>query len=185
MVDSMPADHVRRIVVYGVTGSGKSTAARKISVATGVPWYSVDDLMWEPNWTPVSREEQRRRIEAICARGEWILDAGYSQWMDIVLARAELIVALDYPRWLSLARLLRRTATRIASKRLVCNGNRESVRKACSRDSILVWHFRSFRRKRQRMRQWSAASPGPAVYRFDRPGQLETWFADLRAATAR
>lgn len=166
--------------MYGVTGSGKSTAAQKVSVATGVPWYSVDDLMWEPNWVPVSPEEQRSRIGAICAGEEWILDSAYAKWMDIVLARAELIVALDFPRWLSLGRLCRRTVTRVVGKQVVCNGNRESLRKACSRDSILVWHFRSFRRKRRRMRQWSADSPGPVVHRFERPGQLQAWVAKLR-----
>jgi adenylate kinase family enzyme len=185
MVDSMSEDHARRIVVYGVTGSGKSTTAQTISHATGVPCYSVDDLTWAPNWVEVPREEQRRRIESVCAREEWILDGAYSKWIDIVFARADLIVALDFPRWLSLGRLFRRTLTRVISKQLVCNGNQESVWLMCSRDSILVWHFRSFRRKRQRMRQWSMHSPGPAVYRFEHPKDLQAWCATLRPADLR
>ncbi len=54
-----------RILVYGVTGSGKSTMAAAISSATGIPWYSVDDLTWEPGWMEVPIEEQRLRIDAI------------------------------------------------------------------------------------------------------------------------
>ena len=43
-------DHrqAKRILVYGVTGSGKSTHAVALSDMTGIAWTSVDDLTWEP-----------------------------------------------------------------------------------------------------------------------------------------
>src|SRR5581483_8653448 len=91
-----------RILVYGVTGSGKTTTAAHISERTGLPWHSVDDLTWEPGWVEVPVDEQRRRIAAICAGERWILDTAYGTWREIPLARADLIVALDYPRWISL-----------------------------------------------------------------------------------
>lgn len=102
-----------RILVYGVTGSGKSTLTAAISRRTGLPWHCMDDLTWEPGWTEVPGEEQRRRVANVCAGEHWIIDTAYSQWLDIVLARAETIVALDYPRWVSLGRLLRRTFMRL------------------------------------------------------------------------
>jgi adenylate kinase family enzyme len=114
--------------VYGVTGSGKSTLAAQISAATGIPWHSVDDLTWEPDWVAVDDQEQRRRIAAICARPAWILDTAYGKWLDVPLARVEVIVALDYPRWLSLSRLITRTARRLVDRRTICNGNRETLR---------------------------------------------------------
>ncbi len=85
----------RRILVYGVTGSGKTTVASQISEATGIAWTDVDALTWEPAWTQVSAEEQRRRIGPICAGESWILDTAYASWRDVVLERAEVIVALD------------------------------------------------------------------------------------------
>jgi len=102
-------DGARRVMVYGATGSGKTTAAARISVATGIPWTAVDDLTWEPDWVAVSEEEQRRKISEVCARDVWLLDTAYGAWLDIPLANVELIVALDYPRWFSLQRLVRRT----------------------------------------------------------------------------
>lgn len=120
-------------------------------------------------------DRQRARIAEICAQDRWILDTAYGQWLDIPLARAQLIVALDFPRWVSLARLLRRTAARIVDRRPICNGNRESLRTALSRDSIIVWHFRSFRRKRARIRSWAAGQGGPAVLRFTSPRRLGEW----------
>lgn len=116
----------RRVLIYGVTGSGKTTLAEKLSSVTSLPWYSVDDMTWEPGWVEVANDEQRRRISEICARPEWILDTAYGRWREIPLSRAQLIVALDYPRWVSLQRLLRRTAARCWDRTPICNGNTES-----------------------------------------------------------
>lgn len=161
--------------MYGVTGSGKTTMAERISRDTGIPWHAVDDLTWEPGWIEVPPDEQRRRIEAICAGREWVLDTAYGKWLDVPFGRAELIVALDYPRWFSLQRLLRRTAARALDRRPICNGNRESWRQAFSRDSIIVWHFRSFRNKRRRIRQWCDDSAAPPVVRLTSRRQTQAW----------
>jgi len=169
------------VLVYGVTGSGKTVLARKVAERTGLPWHSVDDLTWEPGWVGVPAAEQRRRIAAICAGERWILDSGYSSWLDLVLARVELIVALDYPRWRSLARLTRRSLARAIDRRAICNGNTESFRQMLSRDSIIVWHFRSYARKRARMRAWAADPAGPAVIRLTSPAAARRWLASLHA----
>jgi adenylate kinase family enzyme len=176
---------VSRILIYGVTGSGKTTLARRMGELTGLPWHSVDDLTWEPNWVVVPTDEQRRRIEEICAGEEWILDTAYGKWREIPLARAELIVALDYPRWLSLSRLIRRTLARLVDRRTICNGNRETLRTLFARDSIVLWHFQSFQRKRARMRTWSSNPGGPEVHRFTSPRQLEDWLRRTPAPTPR
>ena len=169
-----------RILVYGVTGSGKTSLAERISARTGIPWHSVDELTWEPEWVPVPDAEQRRRIEALCAGERWVLDTAYRRWLDVPLARVELIVALDFPRWVSLSRLIRRTAVRTLYGRRVCNGNRESLRHTFSRDSIVLWHFRSFSRKRRRIRSWEADPTAPDVVRLTSPRQAERWLAGLQ-----
>jgi adenylate kinase family enzyme len=60
----------RRVLIYGVTGSGKTTLAASLAAATGIEWHSVDDLTWKPGWVEVPLDEQRRRIEKICAGTE-------------------------------------------------------------------------------------------------------------------
>ena len=169
-----------RILVYGVTGSGKTSLAERISVAAGIPWYSVDELTWEPGWVPVTDDEQRRRIEAICSEERWVLDTAYGKWLDVPLARVELIVALDFPRWLSLSRLIRRSVARAVDGKPICNGNRESFRELFSEDSIILWHFKSFSRKRRRIREWEMDPTGPEVVRLASPRRVERWLAAQR-----
>lgn len=173
----------RRILVYGVTGSGKSTTAAAIGRRTGLPAHMVDDLTWEPGWVPVPPEEQRRRIAEICAQPAWVLDSAYGRWLDVVLPRVDLVIALDLPRWFSLQRLVRRTVGRIVTREPVCNGNRETARNQLSADSIVVWHFRSFRRKRKRMRAWERSPEGPEVLRFTSAGPVQRWLDALHPVT--
>ena len=153
--------------------------ARQVAERTGLPWHCVDDLTWEPGWVGVPADEQRRRIAAICAGERWILDAGYSRWIDVVLDRVQLIVALDYSRWRSLGRLVWRTLVRNIDHRPICNGNTESFRQTFSRDSIIVWHFKSFARKRDRMRAWAADPAGPEVVRLTSPSAARSWLASV------
>jgi adenylate kinase family enzyme len=173
------------VLIYGVTGSGKTTLARRAAARTGLPFYSVDDLTWEPGWIAVPADEQRRRIAAICAQDQWILDHAYSTWADVPLGRADLIVALDYPRWRSLGRLLRRTLGRAIDRREICNGNTESFRQAFSEDSIIAWHFRSFARKRRQIRAMAADPAMPQVLRLTSPAAARRWLANLPAAPDR
>jgi adenylate kinase family enzyme len=167
--------------VYGVTGSGKSTLAARISDATGIPWTHVDDLTWEPDWVAVPKSEQRRRFLQICAGETWILDTAYSSWLDVPLARTDLVVGLDYPRWLSLGRLLRRTCARIIDRRTICNGNVETVRGTLSRDSIIAWHFQTFRSRRRRIQGWAANPDGPRTVRLRSPKETDAWLETLQA----
>jgi adenylate kinase family enzyme len=167
-----------RVLIYGVTGSGKTRLAAALAERTGLPWYSVDDVIgWAPGWIEIDRAEQRRRVEQICAGERWILDTAYSHWRDVVFARVQLVVALDFPRAVSLARLLRRTAGRVITQEPVCNGNRESLRSALSRDSIIAWHFRSFARKRQRIRHWLVDPGAPPTVRLPSPRAARRWLA--------
>lgn len=122
-------------------------------------------------------EHQKVIFTEICEREQWILDNAYGHWVEVPLKNVDLIIALDYPRWVSMGRLFRRTLDRLLDQKLICNGNRESLRGILSRDSILVWYFRSFRRKRARIKAWE--QEGRRMLVFRQPQEAEKWLATL------
>ena len=55
---------MRRIVILGNAGSGKSTPARRLGDRAGLPVLHLDALAWNPGWQPASTEVLRRRLSA-------------------------------------------------------------------------------------------------------------------------
>lgn len=172
----------QRILVYGVTGSGKSVLAARIAALRGLEHVAVDEICWLPGWVQVLPDEQRRLMAGVCARDGWVLDSAWGVWSDLALARADLVVALDYPRVVSLARLLRRTVARVVDRRPVCNGNTETLAQTSSSESIVAWHFRSFASKRARIAAWEADPDLPPVRRLRRPRETAAWLEQLVTA---
>ncbi|BDA63812.1 hypothetical protein [Actinomyces capricornis] len=174
----------RRILLYGVTGSGKSTAAARLSRALGLPLHLADEEIGflpaqEAAWTNPPRGRQLALARTLVAQDEWVLDSAYGLWQDSVLERAQVVVALDYPRVVSLARLVRRTARRVRDQERVCNGNTESWARAVGPESILLWHARTFSRKRRFVRELEDSAQGPPVLRLHRPHELDRLLAGL------
>ena len=175
----LAANLPKRILIYGVCGSGKTTIARRLGELTGLPWHEADQLTWDPGWVMVPDDVQRERIAEICANDEWILDTAYAKWIEFPMSRVELIIGLDYSRSRTFWQLLRRTIARSIDKKLVCNGNVETLKGMLSRESILIWHSKSFARKRARMRNWHSSQTKFEVILFKNPKELDRWLTDL------
>ena len=182
-VDDVRAAH--RVLIYGVTGSGKSTAALALGERLGLPVHLVDEEFGflpasEAVWTNRPDDEMRAMAASVLAEPAWIFDTAYGQFRDIALDRAQVIVALDYPRLLTLGRLLRRTIARARDGNEICNGNTESWRQSfASKDSILVWHAQTWASRRRTMRALADALDGPPVLLCRRPRDLDAALAAL------
>ncbi|WP_299446883.1 adenylate kinase [uncultured Phycicoccus sp.] len=174
----------RRVVVFGVTGSGKSSLAVRLATAGGLSYVAVDDLMWRPGWVQLDRTAQVAAVSPHVSGPAWVMDALWTATRDVVLPHTDLLIALDYPRRVSLGRLLGRTVHRLRTHEEICGGNTESWRQTVSRDSIVAWHLRSFERKRREIAGWAAAPDGPPVLRFTDPRQTDVWLRRLEARAA-
>ena len=99
---------MKRVVVIGSGGAGKSTFARSLSERTGLPLIHLDAHYWQPGWKPTPRDQWRHHVEKLVAKDEWIMDGNFQSTFDLRLPRADTIFYLDYSRFLCLFRALKR-----------------------------------------------------------------------------
>ncbi|MEY2665164.1 MAG: hypothetical protein RLZZ480_269 [Candidatus Parcubacteria bacterium] len=99
-----------KVVVLGVSASGKSTFARKLGEKTGLPVTYIDTLMWKPGWQYIGDEETVRLIKSVSERDAWIIEGYIEKEARVDLFnKADTILYLDYPGWLSAWRYIKRT----------------------------------------------------------------------------
>ena len=96
---------MRRILIIGSPGAGKSTLSRRLATRLDLPLIHLDREYFGPGWTETEREAWRRRVEELAALPTWIMDGNYSSTFDIRAPRATDIVWLDVPRWKCLIRV--------------------------------------------------------------------------------
>lgn len=102
---------MQKALVIGCPGSGKSTFARRLQAATGLPLIYLDQLNWNADKTWVSPETLDARIEAALAGDQWIIDGNYARTLEVRLQACDTVFFLDYPLELCLKSVAQRIGT--------------------------------------------------------------------------
>ena len=89
-------DNMRKILLLGCSGSGKSTFAVKLHDATGLPLFHLDNVWWRPDRTHISRDEFDAKLEELLELDSWIIDGDYSRTYERRIAACDTIIFLDY-----------------------------------------------------------------------------------------
>lgn len=101
----------QRVVVIGSSGAGKSTFARKLGAATGLPVTHIDQLFWQDGWVQVPASLYRQRLAEVVAQDRWIIEGVNASTLDLRLPRTDLLIWLQRGRLSCLARIARRIVT--------------------------------------------------------------------------
>lgn len=179
---------MQRLVVIGATGSGKTTLGRRAAEKLGLPLVDLDELHWMPGWKARLPDEFHELTEQATDQESWVVCGNYSHVRDAVWPKADALIWLDYPFMLVLRRLLVRTFKRIHDKQEVCNGNVETWGQAFSKDSILVWLFSSYWRRKeayQKVFRDPGLYPKARYIRLKSPQEAENWLAGLKPAATK
>lgn len=102
---------MRRVLVLGCPGAGKSTLARSLGEALSLPVVHLDKLWWKSGWINRTEGEFDALLDAVLLGEEWVIDGNYLRTLPRRLERCDAVVLLDYPRRVCLLRALRRILT--------------------------------------------------------------------------
>ena len=88
---------MRKIIVIGCPGSGKTTFAEKLHKKTGIPLYYLDAIWHRPDRTHISVEEFEDRLAKIFAKDEWIIDGNYASTIEERIKECDTVFFFDLP----------------------------------------------------------------------------------------
>lgn len=88
---------MKKVIVIGCPGSGKTTFAEKLNKCTGLPLYYLDAIWHKPDRTHISREEYDERLSQIFDTPEWIIDGNYKRTIEARLRHCDTVFLFDLP----------------------------------------------------------------------------------------
>lgn len=170
---------MKRIMIIGGGGAGKSTLARKLHEITGIPLFHLDYYFWNDGWVPTDDVKFLRMVDQFAANKEWIIDGNYSRTMNKRLAKADTIIFLDFSRWALLSGILKR--------RLMYNRKtRPDLPKGCPEKidwEFITWVWNFEKRSGVKHREMLKRHPDKKILHFRNRKQLNIWLNELENIT--
>ena len=88
---------MKKVLIIGNTGAGKTTFAKALSEKTGLPLIHLDKIFWYGNWEHISPEEFDEKLSEILSRDEWIIDGNYNRTLERRLEFADTVFFFELP----------------------------------------------------------------------------------------
>src|SRR3954469_14142070 len=103
------SDRMRRVLVIGSSGAGKTRLTMRLAEQLGLPPVFLDVHYWRPGWQSSDLASWRQRVGELAGHSEWIMDGNFAETFDLRMPRADTLVWLDFPRRTCLRRVLMRS----------------------------------------------------------------------------
>ena len=88
---------MKKVIVIGCPGSGKTTFAEKLHKKTGLPLYYLDAIWHKPDRTHITRDEFVDRIGEIFKEESWIIDGNYQRTIERRIMACDTVFLFDLP----------------------------------------------------------------------------------------
>jgi adenylate kinase family enzyme len=171
---------MKKILVIGSGGAGKSTFARRLSEILKIEVIHLDALYWQAGWVETPKPEWKQKVAALLAQDAWIMDGNYSGTLDLRLQACDTVIFLDIAPLICLWRIGKRLMQyRHQSRPDMAEGCHEKLN---VKFIEWVWNYRKRTRpKVVRLLQENAHSK--QVIWLRSPAEVEIFLANLRAAS--
>ena len=89
-------EFMKKVIIIGCPGSGKSTFARSLQEKTNLSLYYLDMLYWNADKTTVPKDIFLERLKNIISDDEWIIDGNYGSSMELRMKECDTVFFLDF-----------------------------------------------------------------------------------------
>jgi adenylate kinase family enzyme len=131
---------MKRIIIIGPGGAGKSTLARQLSEILKIEVLHLDSLYWRSGWEKPAEEEWENKVEELLQKDSWIMDGNFGGTMEMRLESCDTAIFMDFPPMICLYRVMKR---RLKYR----NTNRPDMTEGCNEKIDLdflgwIWNYR-------------------------------------------
>ncbi len=99
---------MKRVLILGCCGAGKSTFSRELARYTHLPIIHLDQHYFDPNWKEKNKSTWNQIVANLAQQEEWIMDGNYASSLNLRLPRADTIVYLDNGTISNIYRVIKR-----------------------------------------------------------------------------
>lgn len=173
---------MKKAVVIGSPGAGKSTFARRLGEITGLEVFHLDRLFWKPGWVETPKLEWLELQRRIVENESWIIDGNYEATLGVRLQAADTVIWLDSPRRVCLFRAVKRAVQYYGRTRPDMG---EGCREKLDLEFLLyIWRFKKDGRAKILVRMEEARGMGKQVVRLTTDSQARRFLDSFQARAA-
>lgn len=91
---------MKKIIIFGNSGSGKSTFAKKLAHADNLSHLDLDSLAWLPTLPPTRaplKSSQQQISQFINTNKAWVIEGCYTDLLELAIPYASEIIFMNLP----------------------------------------------------------------------------------------
>ena len=155
---------MRRVLIVGCAGAGKTTFALALAEKTGLPLVHLDQIYWCGQWERLSREAFDSALQKELEKPEWIIDGNFDRTLPHRLQYCDTVFFFDLPRRTCLWGITKRVFQNYGKSRQDMGGNcPERFDRNKWQLYRTVWQFR--KKNRQKYNELLKEFPNVVIFK--------------------
>lgn len=90
---------MNKVLIIGISGTGKTRLARKLSDFLKIPTTHYDEFVWGENWKEIDEKVVEQKLEEVIKKDKWIIEGFIHPAATSKLENADTVIYLDYYGW--------------------------------------------------------------------------------------